>query len=426
MRAKLVTGHEHLACNTHRYPEAAAKLTAPEGSALATSGSTIAGFFISYEVKELDSRMVAAAARATDIARASMGLPPLPVPEVQGAPKVLIAALDRELGVDTYELADWEKEGGGEWTVKIYTEWGWAGFVTGTPNQIATMLAEERDGFEAEEAAAGLACPTCGHEFGAFPGQEPCECGTVLFTPNMWSTKIGVYEDALSYLNDVPDDFDLYVYATCLALDTSWKDEYDWEVDDSFETLARAMNTLAPASKWAVVGGHLYAMIPLNARVVLDDKTGAIDAFTNLGYEMSIYTEHEYDRTLVCGKLHLEGGDNLPKECVYSYAGEGRWHIQVYKDAWMPEVDEEDFDFEDYYVIQIEVAGKSSTEWHVDLDNYGTRYSTGQSVAYKKVTWDGIDEDLLRELLMEAGEALDEIEAVARARWDVLQAQRNN
>lgn len=55
----------------------------------------------------------------------------------------LARVLTQKLGPNGWQIRDWQRTRK-QYVAKIYTEWGWAGFCSGTANQIAADLFLDR------------------------------------------------------------------------------------------------------------------------------------------------------------------------------------------------------------------------------------------------------------------------------------------
>jgi hypothetical protein len=143
VRSVLVASYDALVCQSHPWASEISGLEIPPGHVLVHEVSTIAGWFSGYRIEVLGPGERRALHRARTLAAFAIGQP-APEPDfdpddTSWVDKRLMAVLTERLGSHGWEIADFAVQSG-RYDVKVYTDWGWAGFLSGTPKQIAHEL----------------------------------------------------------------------------------------------------------------------------------------------------------------------------------------------------------------------------------------------------------------------------------------------
>jgi hypothetical protein len=204
VRPRLVQGFQILACASHHATVEKLGLQVAAGQVISVTPG-VAGFFDGFSIAEPTPAMQRSLHRATAIAATAVGQP---APESTFDPadtswidQRLERALTERLGPDGWEIADWDRTGR-FYQVKMYTDWGWAGFVEGTLGQIASVLAEACE--ETRTVAdATFRCARCRRQLDPFTDPTPCPCGTVAWRPQRWTTPFDTIRGVLAY--EAPD-----------------------------------------------------------------------------------------------------------------------------------------------------------------------------------------------------------------------------
>ncbi|MCW3820653.1 hypothetical protein ONA91_40100 [Micromonospora sp. DR5-3] len=358
VRATLIRGFDALVCAHHRLTEAPASLVVPDGHLVAITPD-VAGYFTGYTVSTPTPAQARSIWRATALAAAATGrpAPPPPPDDDLSAWQPVIDALTAKLGPDGWELADADSERGRRgrvWTVKIYTDFGWAGFLEGSPRQIAADLAAIRDDYARQTAAAGLTCPHCDADLSPTAPASRCDCGSIAWRPVAWNAHnpVSVIADALAYLDDAPP---YEVAAEQVLLTCLLEPHIELYAGDprlpavTFEDIAAALQVLVPNARWATIGERLRAVLPVGARWEGGRAAQLRQAASALGYDL-VRTHPIDDLRIPCLAAGDDTDRSLPKWFDVTAADEG-WQLRIDADAGRlrqryvddhPDVDDED------------------------------------------------------------------------------------
>lgn len=360
VRAVLVRGFDALVCARHRLPGPPASLVVPAGHVV-TVTPNVAGYFTGHTVSEPTPAEARSLWRAAALAAAAADRPAPPLPPVADVPawQPVVDALTAELGPDGWELADAASERGRRgrvWTVKIYTDFGWAGFLAGSPRRIAADLAAIRDDYARQTAAAGLTCPRCDADLSPAAPATRCGCGSIAWHPVAWTAGdlVSAIADVLAHVDGAPS---YEVAAEQVLLTCLLEPHIEWDAGEppwvagTFDDVAAALRVLVPGARWATIGGRLCGVLPVGVRWEGGPAAQLRQAASVLGYQMV--------RVHPIGSLRipcLAGGEDtdhdLPTWFDVTAAGEG-WQLRIDADAgrlWQrcvdehPDVDDTDLD----------------------------------------------------------------------------------
>jgi hypothetical protein len=222
---------------------------------------------------------------------------------------------------------------GRSYAVKVYTEWGWAGFREGTPGQIANDLAGTRA--EAAAVADTLRYSGCDLRLDPFTGPTQCPCGTVVWHPRAWTTSFETIRDVLAYLSDAPDPETVLDAAMVNAF---WYGTHEqWETFDDFGAVAQALSSIVPTGTWVVLHGRLIGVIPTCASFVPGAAGEVLAGVAALGYTLEVRAERHSDESKLAGWFVLdELSEELPAWFTISPHADA-WHVVVGSlHAWRP------------------------------------------------------------------------------------------
>ncbi|GAA1656130.1 hypothetical protein [Actinoplanes couchii] len=329
VRPALVRGFDVLACSRH--PASDVELPVPDGHHLVTAGG-VAGHFTGYTVVATTPSQARAAHRAASTAAAAMGRP-APEPDFDPGdtshidPR-LVRAFTDVLGPDGWEITDWRREGR-YFEVKVYTDFGWAGFLVGRPEQIADQVARLRA--EAQDVLATLRCPTCSDR------PQACGCGTVVWKPASWTNEWNAITGALAYLEDAVDPEKTETLARLTAaLDGGDVSEGEWIVYDSFAGVVQAFRELVPDARWTLLHDRPVAVIPVGAAFRPGPAGDLLAAAEQAGYRLAIRTEFARDERR--SVFRFESAD-VWFACARV---DGRYHLVAGQPGWQPDNDDSD------------------------------------------------------------------------------------
>jgi hypothetical protein len=350
VRAVLVRGFEALVCARHRLPGPPASVVVPAGHVVPVTPN-VAGYFTGYAVRAPTSAEGRSVWRAAALAAAAAGRPAPPLPPVADVPawQPVVDALTAELGPDGWELADAVSERGRRgrvWTVKIYTDFGWAGFLAGSPRQIASDLAMIRDDYARQTAAAGLTCPRCDADLSPTAPATRCDCGSIAWQPVAWNAHdlVSAIADMLAYIDDAPP-YEVaaeHVLLTCLL-----EPHIDWDAGEpqrpavTFDDVAAALRVLVPHARWATIGERLRGVVPAGVRWEGGRAAQLRQAASALGYQL-IRAHPIESLRIPCLSAGDDTNRGLPKWFDVTAAG-GSWQLRIDADAgrlWQRCVDE--------------------------------------------------------------------------------------
>jgi len=389
VRPKLVAGYDALVCSSHRTSQSALSLEVPDGSGVVQEFS-VAGFYDGFTIRPLSPQEAMSAWRAASLAAAAQGRPAPPPPQVvedtSPAYQKLMATLTGRLGADGWEVADWDKDGP-MFTVKVYTDWGWAGFLEGTAAQIARELAAQREVTRAAEAAGNFNCPTCHTQLHPVLGPTQCGCGTVAWSPASWSDNMSKIVGLMPYLEDAPDGDTLtdlvWVDALCC---TSEGSEYGVNEDDLLETYAR----LVPGARWSAVHGHLIAIVPTGTRFVPGAAGTLLDFAASCGYELAVDRSWSYGAEVTNGWFQRKANgavDGLPERFTIGLHDDGTASVVAgVADYWWPANPAGDFDYDETLSDLVEevkdqlMLGQQESAWLFDMSRDWGADQTGCAV----------------------------------------------
>jgi hypothetical protein len=272
-------------------------------------------------------------------------VPPRPDVPVDNDQVTLEAGLLRRLGPDGWELADWGRDrddrGRRVFLVKIYTDFGWAGFLAGSPRQIAEDLYTIRAAALEQIQQTDLTCASCGVDLGPMAEASACPCGTVAWQPLRWSSAPSSVEDALAYIQDAPCAKDAVAQVMMTMLlqsgvqrsgEYGYSAEDDWALELSFDEVAQAMQELVPAARWASVNHHLYWVIPLRAKWQTGPAKTLAHSADRLGDTLPSVTDHGRRGDTL--NAHYLATAETPEELADRFVltardGPGTWQIRV-------------------------------------------------------------------------------------------------
>ncbi|MEU8263301.1 hypothetical protein AB0C02_22065 [Micromonospora sp. NPDC048999] len=340
MRPGLVRGFDALVCARHQLSGRPASLVVPDGHVVTVTHS-VAGYFTGYTVSEPTPAQERSVWRAAALVAAAAGRPAPPPPSEPEVPawQPVIDALTASLGPDGWDLAEAVSEGGRRarvWTVKIYTDFGWAGFLAGSPRQIAADLAAIRDDYARQTAAAGLTCPRCDADLSPIAPASRCDCGSIAWQPRSWTANdlVSAITDALAYIDDVPP-YEVaaeQVLLTCLLEPhITWgPGEWRWETG-TFHDLALALQVLVPRARWATIGERLCAVLPVGVRWEGGRAERLRQAASLLGYQL-VRAHPIEDLRIPC----LAAGDDTDRGLPAWFdvtAADGGWQLRIDADG---------------------------------------------------------------------------------------------
>lgn len=335
VRAKLVAGCDLLLCASHDSVTGAG-IAVPEGHRAVWLGH-VAGYFAGYRIEKATPEDQLAVWRAQTIAAAAQGRPAPPRPQVEPEPvdARLVEAITGAVGDDGWEIADWVREGR-EFEVKVYTDWGWAGFLAGTARQIASDLKALQD--QAAVDADKWRCPHCDAALDPRTGPTQCGCGTVAWTPRAWRSPFDAAFDALTYVDDVPDRAaaeELMLLA--VLLDGS---DDEWRCEDDLHTVMRALSATVPTARWSSSFDHPVGIIPTGATFEAPVASAVLAAANTVGYQLRAHRSREWGRTQIAAWFELEGGaSGLPPQFSLVRCDDGSWQVLVTGEPWWPPED---------------------------------------------------------------------------------------
>ncbi|MFU8851194.1 hypothetical protein ACNAW0_09460 [Micromonospora sp. SL1-18] len=382
MRAALVRGFDALVCARHRLPDPPASLVVPDGHLVAVTPN-VAGYFTGYTVSEPTPAQARSVWRAKALVAAATGrpAPPPPPDDDMSAWQPVIDALTAKLGPDGWDLADAVSERGRRgrvWAVKIYTDFGWAGFLDGTPRQIAAELAAIRDDYAREIAAARLNCPRCDADLSPTAPTTRCDCGSVAWQPVAWNANdwVSAIADALAYIDDAPP-YEVaaeHVLLTCLLEPHIQLYAGDPRLPAvTFEDIAAALQVLVPNARWATIGERLRAVLPLGALWEGGRAAQLRQAASALGYEL-VRSHPIHDLRTPCLLAGDDTDRGLPKWFDVTAADEG-WQLRIDADAGRlrqrcvdehPDTDDEDLGEAIDQVLDDIMLSDDDVTWAVD------------------------------------------------------------
>ncbi len=360
VRPALVRGFDALVCARHRRADPPATLVVPDGHVVAVTFD-VAGYFDGYTVRESTPAEARSLWRAAALAAAATGRPAPPPPPAADMPawQPVVDALTAKLGADGWELADAASERGRRgrvWTVKIYTDFGWAGFLAGSPRQIAADLAAIRDDYAGQTAAAGLTCPRCDADLSPTAPAARCSCGSIAWRPARWNANdlVSAIADVLAYLDDAPPyevAAEQVLLTRLLQPGNTWDEWSPREPlrtapafeDDAltFNDIAAALQTLVPEARWATIGERLCGVLPMGARWEGGRAARLRQAASDLGYRL--VREHPVNSLPIpCLSAGEDTDLDLPKWFDVT-AAPGGWQLRIDADAdrlWQRCVDE--------------------------------------------------------------------------------------
>ncbi|MFE9693528.1 hypothetical protein [Micromonospora sp. NPDC005806] len=341
VRAALVRGFDALVCERHHLASPPASLVVPAGQVV-TVTSNVAGYFAGYTVNAPTPAQELSLWRATALAAAAAGRPAPPPPPVPDVPawQPVVDALTAKLGPNGWELADADSERGRRgrvWTVRIYTDFGWAGFLAGSPRQIASDLAAIRDHYARQTAAAGLTCPHCDADLSPTAPATRCACGSIAWQPAAWNAHnlVTAIADVLAYIDDAPP---YEVAAEQVLLTCLLESHIDWDASEphrpalTFHDLADALRVLVPSARWATIGERLRAVLPVGVQWEGGRAAQLRQAATALGYQL--VRVHPSDSLRIpCLAAADDTERGLPAWFDVTATTGGGWQLRIDADA---------------------------------------------------------------------------------------------
>ena len=328
VRPKLIAGYDVLLCASHRREG----LPDPGREVRVTHG--VAGWFDGFTYVEPAGQsgsgaVVDLAARREQQAENERW---------RRRSRLLADEITAAVGPDGWDLADHADEGRGVFTVKVYTGWGWAGFLTGTAGEIADMLAETK--FESDEAVSGLTCRACGHQFGLYDATgTACGCGgTLLFRPSSSTGELGGAETAAQLLADAPPVGTVTEQLLLAAFTRPHPGWCTWEVPAGAETGADALAVVVLDGTWDTVHGHLVGTVPTGARWTPGEAGELADAAGQLGYRLRVESEWNFGRQELAGWFERDlDSDGLPVRFTAVRDEHGGWMVAAGTSGTVPE-----------------------------------------------------------------------------------------
>ncbi|MEU4163429.1 hypothetical protein [Actinoplanes sp. NPDC026670] len=407
MRPALVRGYDALACARHSTAEV--DLPIPDGHQLSVTHD-VAGHFTGYTVAKSTWSQAQAVHRAASILAAAQGRPaPAPTfgPIDDDIDPRLVAAFTAALGPDGWEIADWQREGR-DYVVKVYTDFGWAGFLDGRPAEIAGELAALRA--KAQTSLDALRCPSCDallDPFAELP--QPCGCGSVAWRPLAWMNAWDSMRGALPYLDGAVDPETLTDLARLTAaLAGGCEPAGEWiQYDDDFTGVVQAYQELVPDARWTLLHDRPVAVIPIAATLRPGLAAQLLTAADEIGYELTSRMTFEYGNSQTV--LRFQATEPVDgRETWFACARVGdRIDLVVGQPDWSPPFEDDDDHWhameetEDWWLLRPEEQLRHGP-WTVERCPSDFTYGTSALAAIRFIPGDDLSAEDLRTALAEA------------------------
>ncbi|MFC4071942.1 hypothetical protein [Actinoplanes subglobosus] len=404
---------EALACARH--PLTAIDLTVPDGHHLSITPG-VAGNFIGYTVTTTTPVQGRAAHRAATILAVAQGRPaPEPACDPAGDdndPR-LVAAFTDALGPHGWEIADWCREGR-DYQVKVYTEFGWAGFLNGRPADIAAELAGHRA--QARMTLSALRCPSCEARLDPFAEEpRPCVCGSIAWRPLSWENPWESMRGALPYIDGAGDPETVPTLARLTAaLAGGCEPAGEWtQDDDDFAGVVEAFKQLVPDAQWTLLNDRPVAVIPMGAALRSGPAMQLLTAATEIGYRLTANSSVDYGRRRTVLRFSAsEPIDGHEAWFACGHTDDGLELVVGQPDWFQPFEDNDDHwrameETDDWWILRPEQHRRHGA-WTVDRHPTEFTYGASALAASRTLAFDALSADVLRATLAEAALVINE------------------
>ncbi|MEU4644631.1 hypothetical protein [Micromonospora sp. NPDC023814] len=304
--------------------------------------------------------------------------------------------------------------------MKIYTDFGWAGFLAGSPRRIAADLAAIRDDYARQAAAAGLTCPRCDADLSPAAPATRCGCGSIAWHPVAWTAGdlVSAIADVLAYVDDAPS-YEVaaeQVLLTCLLEPP----HIEWDAGElprvagTFDDIAAALRVLVPSARWATIGGRLCGVLPVGVHWEGGPGAQLRQAATVLGYRVHPISSLR----IPCLAAGDDADHDLPTWFDVTASGEG-WQLRIDAGAgrlWQRCVDEHpDVDDTDLDEVVGDVLGDAMLSGDHAVWSVATSWWEGVLAVARPID-DPFDAAALCAALREGVEAVGTLHATATTR----------
>lgn len=415
VRPELVEGFDVLACARH--PSGDVVLEVPPGHH-STVTLNVAGYLNGYTVQKSTSADLRAAHRAASNLAAAQGRPapepPFDPADHRGIDRRLVEAFTKALGPTGWEIADWDREGRA-YVVKVYTDFGWAGFLEGRLDEITDELRALRS--RAAAVAETLRCPTCDARLDPFGEGSPCGCGTVVWRPAFWTTAWDSMSSALAYLDGAPDPETAAALARITSAMAGPGQAWDLSEDD-FNSAVEAFQQLAPAARWELINDRPVAVIPVGATFEPGPAGELLAAADALGYHLALTTDRR-----ICFQRTGPAAD-LPTWFLCTSTGDDGYQVTAAQPGWTV-VDDDSSEHwraqeetDDWWITRS--GDLRQEDWEVDHPNLDFDGGSPALAAVGRIA--GLSPATLRVALTDADRAIQQARALLDAHYARLRA----